>query len=119
MSEFGRRLKENANAGTDHGHGSVMLVLGKTIKGGKVYGQWPGLANDQLYQKSDLAVTSDYRRVLSEILRVRTGRTDAQLAAIFPNYTPQADLGFVHATSDPAPASLCYKRLYTPLLRKQ
>jgi uncharacterized protein (DUF1501 family) len=119
MSEFGRRLKENANAGTDHGHGSVMLVLGKTVKGGKVYGQWPGLANEQLYQRADLAVTTDYRRVLSEILRVRTGRTDAQLASIFPNYMPQADLGLMRASSEPLPESICFKRLYVPVLKKQ
>ncbi len=54
ISEFGRRLKENANAGTDHGHGSVMFVLGKNVKGGKVYGPWPGFANDQLYQAPTL-----------------------------------------------------------------
>lgn len=119
MSEFGRRLKENANAGTDHGHGSVMLVLGKTVKGGKVYGQWPGLANEQLYQRADLAVTTDYRRVLSEILRVRTGRTDAQLASIFPNYTPQADLGLMRSLGEPLPESICFKRLYVPVLKKQ
>jgi uncharacterized protein (DUF1501 family) len=118
ISEFGRRLKENANAGTDHGHGSVMLVMGKNIKGGKVYGQWPGLANDQLYQRADLAITTDYRRVLSEIMRLRTGRTDAQLNTIFPGYTQQPDLGLVRAASDPATTSLCYKRMYMPLVRR-
>jgi uncharacterized protein (DUF1501 family) len=98
-------LKENANAGTDHGHGSVILLLGKPVKGGKVYGQWPGLANDQLYQRADLAVTTDYRRVLSEWLRVRAGRSDPQLNAIFPNYTQQADIGLVHTpAATPGPS---------------
>lgn len=131
MSEFGRRLKENANFGTDHGHGSVMLVMGKTVKGGKVYGQWPGLANDQLYQRTDLAITTDYRRVLSEILRVRMARSDAQLTGIFPGYTQQAGLDMMYTvgaepsasclspsptpTPPPAPGS---RRLYLPLLRK-
>lgn len=118
MSEFGRRLKENANAGTDHGHGNVMLVLGKTVRGGKVYGQWPGLANDQLYQRTDLAVTSDYRRVLSEILRVRNGRSEAQLASIFPNYTPQGDLGLMRPLNEPGSGAVCYRRLYIPMLRR-
>jgi uncharacterized protein (DUF1501 family) len=122
MSEFGRRLKENANIGTDHGHGSVMLVLGKTVKGGKVYGQWPGLQNDQLYQREDLAITTDYRRVLSEILKVRTGRTDAQLTSIFPGYTQEQPLDFMHASSDPLPdpfcANLTSRKVYLPFIRR-
>ena len=132
ISEFGRRLKENANAGTDHGHGSVMLVLGKTVKGGKVYGQWPGLANDQLYQRADLAVTTDYRRVLSEIMRTRLSRSDAQLGTIFPSYTQQAGLDMMYAV-DATPAASCLtpsttptptptpgsKKLYMPVIRKQ
>jgi len=125
ISEFGRRLKENANAGTDHGHGSVMFVLGKTVKGGKVYGQWPGLANDQLYQGADLAVTTDYRSVLSDIMRTRLGRTDAHLAAIFPSFTQQPSLGLVYP-ADTAFAPTCLatynpqtgKRVYLPLIRK-
>lgn len=135
MSEFGRRLKENANFGTDHGHGNVMFVVGKTVKGGKVYGQWPGLANDQLYQRADLAITTDYRRVLSEILRVRTARSDAQLISIFPGYTQQPGLDIMYPAGTtpagnclapaptptpqpgpaPAPGS---KRIYIPMIQK-
>lgn len=128
MSEFGRRLKENANFGTDHGHGSVMLVMGKTVKGGKVYGQWPGLANDQLYQRADLAITTDYRRVLSEILRTRMARTDAQLTDIFPGYTLQPGLDMMYPVGaepgasclapSPVPPAAGARRVYLPLVRK-
>jgi uncharacterized protein (DUF1501 family) len=84
MSEFGRRVKENANHGTDHGHGNIMMVLGDHVNGGRVYGEWPGLATDRLYDRADLAVTTDYRRVLAEIAtrRLRNQRLDL----IFPDY---------------------------------
>jgi len=95
MSEFGRRLKENASRGTDHGHGNVMLALGDKIVGGKVYGRWPGLMNEQLYQRADLAVTTDYRAVLAEILEKRLG--DARTSQIFPGYTDAARLGLAVA----------------------
>ncbi|MBI4928427.1 MAG: DUF1501 domain-containing protein [Anaerolineae bacterium] len=102
MSEFGRRLKENANRGTDHGHGSVMLALGGTVKGGAVYGQWPGLNNANLYDGADLAITTDYRRILSEILTRRLGNFN--LSAIFPGYTNYAPLDFLlNAYPDPTP----------------
>ena len=84
MSEFGRSFQQNASRGTDHGHGNVMLVLGGAVNGGRVFGQWPGLATDQLYDQRDLAITTDYRRVLSEILIRRLG--NAQLGTIFPGY---------------------------------
>ena len=119
MSEFGRRLKENANAGSDHGHGGVILLLGKPVKGGKVYGQWPGLSNAQLYQGADLAVTTDYRRVLSEWLRVRGGRSDPQLSTIFPSYAQQADIGLLHApASTPAASCVIPRKIYLPLIRR-
>ena len=119
MSEFGRRLKENANAGSDHGHGGVILLLGKPVKGGKVYGQWPGLSNAQLYQGADLAVTTDYRRVLSEWLRVRGGRSDPQLSTIFPSYAQQADIGLLHApASTPAASCVIPRKQYLPLIRR-
>src|SRR5207247_4219227 len=60
MSEFGRTVREDGNNGTDHGHGNVMMVLGGTVQGGKIYGQWPGLEEEQLYDRRDLAVTSDF-----------------------------------------------------------
>jgi uncharacterized protein (DUF1501 family) len=73
FSEFGRRLKENASQGTDHGHGGAMLVLGEGVRGGRVLGPWPGLANEALYQRADLAVTTDYRAVLGELLGLPAG----------------------------------------------
>jgi uncharacterized protein (DUF1501 family) len=79
FSEFGRRVKENASQGSDHGHGGAMLVLGEGVRGGRVLGTWPGLANDALYQRADLAVTTDYRAVLSELLEAPVG--------LFPSYS--------------------------------
>ncbi|MGH9591036.1 MAG: DUF1501 domain-containing protein, partial [Terracidiphilus sp.] len=66
MSEFGRTAHENGTGGTDHGHANAMFVLGGQVKGGKVYGRWPGLSPEQLYQNRDLAVTTDYRQVVAE-----------------------------------------------------
>jgi uncharacterized protein (DUF1501 family) len=68
MSEFGRRLKSNESGGTDHGHGNAMMVLGPKVRGGKMYGTWPGLANDDLDEGADLAITTDYRTVLAELM---------------------------------------------------
>ena len=116
MSEFGRRLRENASHGTDHGHGSVMLAMGGAVKGGRVYGQWPGLSNALLYDGADLAVTTDYRRVLSEILTRRLGNTN--LAAVFPGYTYSAPLDFVvdgYPVAPPPPANLTHKT-FMPLI---
>ncbi|HET9783461.1 MAG TPA: DUF1501 domain-containing protein [Terriglobales bacterium] len=85
MSEFGRTVKENGNRGTDHGHANVMFVLGGGVKGGKVYGDWPGLAGEHLYQNRDLAVTTDFRSILSEAVARHLGVRD--LAQVFPGYT--------------------------------
>src|SRR5581483_6909407 len=68
MSEFGRTARENGNRGTDHGHANVMFVMGGPVKGGKVYGRWPGLAPEQLYEGRDLALTTDFRTVLGELV---------------------------------------------------
>jgi uncharacterized protein (DUF1501 family) len=84
ISEFGRRLNENDSGGTDHGHGSVMLALGGGVNGGRVYGSWPGLETEALYDRSDLAVTTDFRRVLSELLVRRLNNPN--LGAVFPGY---------------------------------
>jgi len=84
MSEFGRRLQENNSKGTDHGHGNVMFVLGENVRGGQIYGDWPGLARDKLYGPGDLAITTDFRDVLGEIVKNRLG--NAKLDAIFPGY---------------------------------
>lgn len=85
MSEFGRTVKENGNAGTDHGHGNVMWLMGGKVKGGKVYGEWPGLAEDALYQNRDLAVTTDFRQVIATVLTRHLRLPDATLARVFPD----------------------------------
>lgn len=84
MSEFGRTLHENGTGGTDHGHGNVMWLLGGGIRGGSVYGDWPGLGREGLYQQRDLAVTTDYRAVLALLAARQFGLNDAQLQRIFP-----------------------------------
>ncbi len=84
MSEFGRTVKENGNRGTDHGHANVMLLLGGGVRGGKVYGRWPGLDASHLYENRDLAVTTDFRDVFAEALAQRMGVAD--LAPVFPGY---------------------------------
>ena len=85
MSEFGRTAKENGNRGTDHGHSNVMLVLGGEVRGGKIYGQWPGMREEQLHEGRDLALTTDFRQVLSELVRKQMG--NRELAAVFPGFT--------------------------------
>ena len=88
MSEFGRTARENGNRGTDHGHANVMFVLGGPVKGGKVYGRWPGLDQSQLYESRDLAVTTDFRLVLSEVVSRYLGNKD--LKTVFPGFEGQA-----------------------------
>jgi uncharacterized protein (DUF1501 family) len=87
MSEFGRTVRENGNRGTDHGHANVMFVLGGPIKGGRVYGRWPGLDQSQLYEGRDLAVTTDFRQVLGEAVYRHLGNHD--LAQVFPGFESQ------------------------------
>jgi len=84
MSEFGRTVKENGNHGTDHGHANCMFVMGGDVKGGKVYGRWPGLDEGQLNEGRDLALTTDFRSVLGEILQKHLGVRD--LAPVFPRF---------------------------------
>jgi uncharacterized protein (DUF1501 family) len=94
ISEFGRTVRENGNGGTDHGHGNVVWVMGGAVHGGRVYGDWPGLAKAQLYQGRDLAVTTDYRSVFAAILERHLGLADRQLAQIFPGLPPaRSNLG--------------------------
>ncbi len=95
MSEFGRRLAANADHGTDHGHGNAMLVLGGQVNGG-LHGTWPGLAPGALFQGIDVDVTTDYRRVLSEILIRRL--ENPNLGDIFPGYENYTPLGVVQGT---------------------
>jgi uncharacterized protein (DUF1501 family) len=92
LSEFGRTLRENDAHGTDHGHGNAIWVLGGAVGGGRVYGEWPGLAPGQLYQGRDLAVTTDFRQVLATILERHLRLSDGALAAVFPGL-PAADPG--------------------------
>lgn len=91
MSEFGRRLKANESRGTDHGHGNVMMVMGAGVQGGRMYGSWPGLATEQLDSQADLAITTDYRVVLSELLGTRFSVDDP--ARIFEGFKPGARVG--------------------------
>jgi uncharacterized protein (DUF1501 family) len=135
MSEFGRTFKQNASRGTDHGHGNVMFVLGGQVNGGTVYGNWPGLGTDQLYDRRDLAITTDYRTVLSEILIRRL--QNPNLGQIFPgfaNYQPTgivqgADLPPIYdtpaatPTPTPPPGSTIptgnSSRVYLPVIQRQ
>ena len=82
MSEFGRTARENGTGGTDHGHANAMFVLGGNVKGGKVYGKWPGLENEQLNEGRDLALTTDFRQVLGEVVTQTLGAENLDL--VFP-----------------------------------
>ncbi len=82
MSEFGRTARQNGTAGTDHGHANVMFVLGGPVKGGKIYGKWPGLADEQLHEGRDLAITTDFRQVLGEAAYKTLGARNLDL--VFP-----------------------------------
>jgi uncharacterized protein (DUF1501 family) len=93
-SEFGRRLRSNRSNGTDHGRAGVMMVLGAGVKGGRFHGRWPGMANAQLDEGVDLAVATDYRQVLTEILERRGGAPSAQ---VFPGYVHKGPLGIFGA----------------------
>jgi uncharacterized protein (DUF1501 family) len=88
MSEFGRTARENGNRGTDHGHANVMFVLGGPVKGGKVYGRWPGLDQSQLYEGRDLALTTDFRQVIGEAVARHMGNKN--LNEVFPGYENQS-----------------------------
>jgi uncharacterized protein (DUF1501 family) len=95
MSEFGRAVAENGNGGTDHGHGNAMLVLGGPVKGRHVYGQWPGLEEHQRFEGRDLAVTTDFRDVFSEIVARHLSGTPSTLARVFPGFAPSRGLGIL------------------------
>lgn len=93
MSEFGRTARENGNRGTDHGHANVMFVLGGGVRGGKVYGRWPGLAPEVLYEGRDLDLTTDYRAVCGEVLTRHLAQRD--LIKIFPGFRAPGSLGIL------------------------
>ncbi|MGH7088680.1 MAG: DUF1501 domain-containing protein, partial [Stellaceae bacterium] len=88
MSEFGRTVRENGNRGTDHGHGNVLWVMGGPVKGGRVYGAWPGLAEEALYQGRDLAITTDFRSVLAVVLERHMHLDPRARAVVFPGAPP-------------------------------
>jgi len=90
MSEFGRTARENGSRGTDHGHANCMFVLGGAVKGGKVYGKWPGLEREQRYEGRDLAITTDFRDVFAEVLTGHLGAKD--ISSVFPGYTASRTL---------------------------
>ena len=84
MSEFGRTARENGNLGTDHGKANVMFVMGGPVKGGKIYGDWPGLAPEQLNEERDLAMTTDFRDVFAEVLVGHMGAENPDV--VFPDF---------------------------------
>jgi uncharacterized protein (DUF1501 family) len=91
MSEFGRMAQQNGNGGTDHGHAGAMFVIGGRVNGRRVHGQWPGLAREQLYEGRDLALTTDFRTVFTEVASRHLGATKSD--ALFPGFAPGAMLG--------------------------
>jgi uncharacterized protein (DUF1501 family) len=95
MSEFGRTARQNGTGGTDHGHANVMFVLGGAVKGGKVYGKWPGLDNDQLNEGRDLTVTTDFRRVLGEAAYKTLGAKNLELVFPGSQVSPAEFLNFI------------------------
>jgi uncharacterized protein (DUF1501 family) len=99
VSEFGRRVLENANGGTDHGYGNVLLALGGSVNGGVVYGDFPGLAPAELYEGTDVAVSTDYRQVISEALIRRMGNPN--IYYVFPGYADYTPLGIFQGTDLP------------------
>ncbi len=95
VSEFGRTVRQNGNGGTDHGHGNVIWLMGGSLAGGKVLGQWPGLADDSLHEGRDLAVTTDFRDVLAALARQHLGLSDAEIAAVLPDFAAGRPLGLI------------------------
>ena len=116
MSEFGRRLRENNDRGTDHGHGSMMMVMGGNVNGG-IYGDWPGLENSQLYDNADLEVTTDYRQVLSEVLIKRLGNPN--IDTIFPNFNEYSEMNIVKGGSVAPPPPAGPYRTFLPIIAKE
>jgi uncharacterized protein (DUF1501 family) len=121
ISEFGRRLRSNDSGGTDHGHGGMMLVMGGNVKGGRMYGKWPGLAVEQLDNRVDLQVTTDFRTVLSEVLVRRLA--NPSLGQIFPGITPEVystsnRLDFLNGADLAVDYSNTYGTVYLPMVRR-
>jgi uncharacterized protein (DUF1501 family) len=91
MSEFGRAVTENGARGTDHGHGNAMMIFGGGVRGGTVYGRWPGLAREQRHDGRDLAITTDFRSVFAEVVREHLGLTDTR--SVFPGFNGPQNVG--------------------------
>ncbi len=115
MSEFGRAVVENGNRGTDHGHGNAMMIIGGPVRGGKVYGHWPGLAREQRYDGRDLSVTTDFRSVFTEVVHGHLGLTDTR--PVFPGFTATSTLGFFNFRGA-LPLGLPYTLSRAPLRRR-
>jgi uncharacterized protein (DUF1501 family) len=90
MSEFGRAVAENGSRGTDHGHGNAMFVIGGSVKGGTVYGKWPGLSIDDRFEGRDLAVTTDFRDVFAEVVMKHLGADRNTVLRVLPGYALDA-----------------------------
>jgi uncharacterized protein (DUF1501 family) len=97
MSEFGRAVAENGNRGTDHGHGNAMMLIGGSVQGGRIYGKWPGLAREQRFEGRDLAVTTDFRDVFSEVVTRHLGATPKTLGDVFPGYAAGRSLEIIRS----------------------
>ncbi|HET9702443.1 MAG TPA: DUF1501 domain-containing protein [Vicinamibacterales bacterium] len=91
MSEFGRSVAENGSRGTDHGHGNAMLLIGGGVKGRTVYGKWPGLRKEQLFEGRDLAVTTDFRDVFAEVVTRHLGAPGTASIRVFPGYAVRSE----------------------------
>jgi uncharacterized protein (DUF1501 family) len=99
VSEFGRTCRENGNGGTDHGHGNAIWLLGGAVRGGMLYGEWPGLSSKDLYEGRDLAVTTDFRSVFAHLCTHHLGVADAAMGGIFSGFAapPSNRLHFLAA----------------------
>jgi uncharacterized protein (DUF1501 family) len=91
MSEFGRAVAENGSRGTDHGHGNAMMAIGGAVRGGRIYGRWPGLSPEQRYDGRDLAITTDFRCVFNEVVRGHLGLRDT--SRVFPGFSDRRSVG--------------------------
>ena len=100
QTDFGRRVRENGNRGTDHGSAQAMMVVGGNVNGGKIYGSFPGITNDDLYLNTDLAMTTDFRRPLSDIVFNHLG--NSAISTVFPDYTGDSNMGLIKNQIVPA-----------------
>ena len=100
QTDFGRRVRENGNRGTDHGSGQVMMVAGGNVLGGEIFGYFPGIRDEDLYYNSDLRPTTDFRQPFSEILRSHLGNPN--MSTVFPGWNGSVDMGLIkQAISSP------------------